>query len=689
MHSRFLLLFTLPAFLPVCTGNAFSQTPASQEQGTIQIKDLNTPRDFPIITSRAQWETRAREIREQILVSAGLWPMPEKTPLQTKVFGKIIRDGYSIEKVAIQPWPGFYLAGNLYRPLGKGNGPFPGVLNPHGHWPKGRMVDDKDGSIAARCISFARQGMIAFSYDMVGYNDTRFADSPATEGDFYKVHRHFATNDNANLLWSITLMGLQTWDSIRALDFLESLPDVDKSRLACTGESGGGTQTFLLGAIDDRLAAQAPVVMVSHVMQGGCGCENMPGLRVEYSNMEIAAAAAPRPQIMVAATGDWTKDMPRVEGPAVESVYRLLGAPEKLRYVQFDFGHNYNQTSREAVYDWFGHVLLDHPDAVSLKEAPYTKEPDADLRVFPDGQLPGDALTEEQLIASLKKRAQDRFASLLPRDTASLENFQRVMLPAWRHTLQVEWPQQSGHVSVNSKTLDNDYTVSELEISRPGGRKIAAVLFPPSGSPRKSSRPNLVILVHPDGGSAFFDAVGKPIGLAKILSEKGNSVLVIKKFSTTPPRDQFANFFSGYNRTLLQERVADLLAVCSEATVGFGTGGSFRTTVCGSGRAGLWALLAAPAADAVVADCDGLEANNDQALLAPDLFCPGIRRIGDFEGAAILASPHPLLLYNLGKNFPDKSVHAVYSTLKSGKDFRAESNHPTDEALAGWISRAR
>ncbi len=112
-------------------------------------------------------------------------------------------------------------------------------------------------------------------------------------------HRRFATNQ-VNLLWNISLMGLQTWNSIRALDFLESLPDVDRKRLACTGASGGGTQTFMLGAVEDRLAAQAPVVMVSHTMQGGCLCENAPGLRVEYSNMEIAAAAAPRPQILVA-----------------------------------------------------------------------------------------------------------------------------------------------------------------------------------------------------------------------------------------------------------------------------------------------------------------------------------------------------------------------------------------------------
>ena len=350
------------------------------------VRDLNTPREFPTVASREEWQTRAKEIREQVLVSCGLWPMPEKTPLQAQVFGKIEREGYSVEKVYLQPLPGFYLAGNLYRPLGRGRGPFPAILNPHGHWKEGRLTDTKDGSVAARCISFARQGMIAFSYDMVGYNDTFFPDQGDVPADKHYVRHHrFATNQ-ADLLWNVSLMGLQTWDSIRALDFLVSLPDVDRKRLACTGESGGGTQTFMLGAVEDRLAVQAPIVMVSHTMQGGCACENAPGLRVEYSNMEIAAAAAPRPQILVAASGDWTKDTLTVEGPAIERIYQLLDAPDKLRYVRFDFGHNYNQTSREAVYDWFGKWLLKQPNPASLKEAPYQKEPDADLRVFPERQ---------------------------------------------------------------------------------------------------------------------------------------------------------------------------------------------------------------------------------------------------------------------------------------------------------------
>src|SRR5438046_1187220 len=168
---------------------AVGSLPAKDERAT-PPQMLDTLRTFPEINSRAEWETRAKEIREEILVSCGLWTMPAKTPLQAEVFDRLERDGYSIEKVYFQSYPGFYVTGNLYRPLGKGKGPFPGILNPHGHWPKGRLTDTKDGSTAARCISFARMGMVAFSWDMVGYNDSMQLGP----------HRQIATN-RTNLLW--------------------------------------------------------------------------------------------------------------------------------------------------------------------------------------------------------------------------------------------------------------------------------------------------------------------------------------------------------------------------------------------------------------------------------------------------------------------------------------------------------
>src|ERR1035437_9784118 len=483
MRSLFAPALALFLFV-VCLGqSALSAEPqADPAEKRPAVKDFNTPREFPTIASREQWQARAKEIREQVLVSCGLWPLPEKTPLQAHIFGKIERKGYSVEKVYFRPLPGFYLAGNLYRPLGRGKGPFPAVLNPHGHWNEGRLADNKDGSVAARCISFARQGMIAFSYDMVGYNDTFLPDYGKVPADrHYLRHRQFATN-RADLLWNVSLMGLQTWDSIRALDFLVSLPDVDRKRLACTGESGGGTQTFMLGAVEDRLAAQAPVVMVSHTMQGGCLCENAPGLRVEYSNMEFAAAAAPRPQILVAASGDWTKDTLTVEGPAIEHISQLPDAPDKLRYVRFDFGHNYNQTSREAVYDWFGKWLLNHPDAASLKEGPYQKEPDVDLRVFPDGKLPEGASSEAMIIASLRNRHLAQWESLVVRNETGLSEFKQVMQPAWQHTLQVGWPDSPARSRAERVKESGGFTVATLRITRSEGEAgILASYWAPPG----------------------------------------------------------------------------------------------------------------------------------------------------------------------------------------------------------------
>jgi hypothetical protein len=112
----------------------------------------------------------------------------------------------------------------------------------------------------------------------------------------------------------------------------------------------------------------------------------------------------------------------------------------------------------------------------------------------------------------------------------------------------------------------------------------------------------------------------------------------------------------------------------------------FKIILAGNGRAGLWTLLAAPAADAVVADCDQLDVSNDEALLAPDLLCPGIRNIGTFEGPAMLAASHPLLLHNTGRGFSTSNISSAYSAAGASKRLKIEPAHLSDDALVEWIA---
>ena len=171
----------------------------------------------------------------------------------------------------------------------------------------------------------ARNGIVAFTYDMIG------------RGESLQFPHGFRNRNFEE--YGISLLGMQLYNSIRCLDFLESLPFVDSSRIGCTGASGGGTQTFLLTAVDDRIKAAAPVNMVSFHMQGGCECENAPGLRIGTNNVELAALAAPRPLMITGCTGDWTCNVPEEEYPALREIYELYGENNKVEYYYSDAPH--------------------------------------------------------------------------------------------------------------------------------------------------------------------------------------------------------------------------------------------------------------------------------------------------------------------------------------------------------------
>jgi hypothetical protein len=403
--------------------------------------------------------------------------------------------------------------------------------------------------------------------------------------------------------------------------------------------------------------------------------------------MEIAAAPAPRRQLLVAATGDWTKTTMTVEGPGVEKAYRLLDARERLHYEIHDFPHNYNQTTREVVYSWFNHWLLGAGLPVPVKELPHTPLTEETVRVFPGAKQPAGALTEEEFIRARMQEAAVQLSRLIPSDRRTVEEFKRVQSVAWRHNLQLDVAPQ---VIVERGEVMELGTIraTRLAFGRPGrGDRIPAVLL----APKSGKKSTLVVVVHPEGKGASLDAAGRPVGLAGALVQQGFSVLLPDLFLTgenarpdaAAKRNYFDKFFTTYNRTDIQERVQDLITACMAARKELG---ARKTVLAGVGRAGLWTVLAAPVADGVAADCAGVSDADDKELLAQDLFTPGLQRMGGFAGVAALAAPHPALLHNAKPEYGGAALRASYAAAKGTDKLRLEGQALDDSAVAAWIA---
>jgi dienelactone hydrolase len=591
--------------------------------------------EMPHYTTLGDWEARAHYLREHLLAVLGLYPLPERDAPCLQVTRRQECDGYTVENVYFESLPGFYCTGNLFRPLDP-QAPCPAVLNLHGHWERGRLEHSALVSVQARCIAFARMGMVALACDMVGYNDS-----------LQVMHHHFASRRGA--LWGISLMALQTWNAIRAIDLLQSMDEVDSSHIGCTGASGGGTQTFMLAAVDERVGVLAPVNMISAHFQGGCVCENAPGLRTRTHNVEIAALAAPRPMLMVSATGDWTVNTPEVEYPAVREIYRLYDADDRLAWAQVDAPHNYNSESRMHVYRWFARWLLgdEAPAADPERGGDIGACSTESLRVFPSAALPEGAPVGPALERTLGDHARARLQSMPVDACANPSEWHEVIRRRWGHILDVEVPQPADVLSQEHPGGDlPEWSYRDVILGRRGqGDFVRGTLYRPVR--RRSERP--VLMVHGVGRGGFYDALARPDERLRAVLALGHDAFVIDPFYTgtvpegiayRPPQDWFD---LTYNAPLVGHRVQDILTALAWLR---GRPGADDPALVGMGGAGVWALWAAAldsATAALAVDLEGVAQREDDPWVG-DEFAPALRAYGDVAAAVAALSPRPAWL---------------------------------------------
>jgi dienelactone hydrolase len=346
-----------------------------------------------------QWESRKTELRKCFLEQLKLSPFPGKTPLNPIKTPARKYDGYTVENIAIETIPGVYLCGSLYKPS-KGKGPFPLVLCPYGHFsnPDTNLYGRYRPDMQYRCATLARMGAVVFNYDMFAWGESRLQFAS-------ELHRTGLAHT------------MQTLNSIRAIDYLTSLPFVDGKRIGITGASGGGTQSFLAAALDDRLTVSVPVVMVSSYYYGGCPCESGMPLQscsdLGTYNVEIAAMASPRPMLVISDGDDWTKHVPEIEFPYLQKVYSLYGMQNNVENVHLDAeGHDYGVSKRMAMYDFMARRLGLNINAVKDKtgkidESKVTMEKYDKLLVFgKNGKMPANALHKAEEVWQVLKSLQ-------------------------------------------------------------------------------------------------------------------------------------------------------------------------------------------------------------------------------------------------------------------------------------------
>ena len=482
-----------------------------------------------------------------------------------------------------------------------------------------------------------------------------------------------------------SIMGVQTWNSIRALDFLQSLPDVDGKRIGITGGSGGGTQTILLGALDTRPIVSFPQGMVSTAMQGGCPCENCSLLRVDTGNIELTALFAPRPIAMTGAN-DWTKDIQTKGYPELQQLYKMVGDVDDVFCATYlNFGHNYNYVTRRHMYHWFNkHMNLGLEEPIVEQDwKPLTIEEYSvwdDEHPAPEAGVPH----EIKLLRAI--------------DTDSNRQIARVLRSAENKVDALQGLHGAALKAIVGRGLSSVDEISREKIGKferegyleftdilrydPAGEELPAASFFPTKTKWTGT---VVVWADGQGKAGMYGDDGKPNKEIASLLEEGVSVigadllyqgeflkegasLESQRLATTTSR-KIPAYTYGYNNALFVQRVHDLLTLIS--FVANDEHGTKNIVLVGANGAGPIAAtaraLAGEKVHTAIIDTNGFRFGNITQYDDVN-FLPGAIKYGDLPGILALNAPYRLIVVGEGVPAFTKAIYeAAGARVKSSK----------------------
>lgn len=705
-------------FIPLAAVLCLVITTSAEDVRDQPLKDLNGYFPFHPPESLEQWESRKDDVRRRIRVATGLWPMPTKTPLNPVIHGKIERDGYTVEKVYFESAPGFFVTGNLYRPTDI-QGKVPGVMFAHGHRKDARFDIMSEGRLRRKiadgeerferagrstfqslCHQLAKMGCVVWQWDMLG-------DSDSIQLSRELVHRFAKQREEMNTTehWGLfspqaeahcqNVMGLQTLNAVRGLDFLLSLPEVDPELVAATGASGGGTQTMILAAIDDRVQLSFPVVMVSTAMQGGCTCENASLLRINTGNVEFAALAAPKPQGMNTAN-DWTKELATKGFPELQQLYAEYGKKNNVFLERGEhFPHNYNAVTRSAFYTFlnkhfqlgFESPVIEHdfeplsPEQLTVwgQEHPAPQAADPDF--------------ERNLLSWFTQDAEQQLRSA----AETPEGLQEVIRPAVETVIgrtydsagEIDWQQNEqqdhGDYVKRTGTLRNETYGEEVDV---------IWLCP------KQFNGRVVLWLDDAGKTAVCSDEGKVPPEVQKLIQQGAGVVgadlyrqggePVEQTRVVENPREFAGYTFGYNPTLFAHRTHDVLSLVSflrHPDIGFCPDPE-SVVVAGWQHTGpIVAAAGALAEDAIARtaiDTQGFRFGEVLDYRDP-MFQPGGAKYLDLPGLVALQAPRPLWL--AGEGSSPALISAAYQAVSQPAALQTFTGDADKEAASAseWL----